>query len=247
MRTVVVLLFPLVLGTLCVTAQRAAGQKTSLPAFEVSSVRHNTSGDTTSSARWFPGRFTAVNARLDHLVLQAFAVPIGLAHFLVDGGLRLDMKCLRNCSSREEILSARFDIQATTSEEVSAAQQPLVLRALLTERFRVRAHFESREAPRYELTVAREGRLGPRLRPSPHNCEALAKERQEARVRGGAIPSSPTNAEGEAGLCQRPRHEPDQRVRVYQEERRSDRKPGCRDSRRIAVPDSRSYWAVREL
>lgn len=200
MRTSIILLVLLALSTLGFAAQQGSDQKTRLPAFEVASIRHNTSGDTTSSSRWLPGRFAAVNARLDDLVLQAFGIPMGLAHILLDGGVRHDLKCLRNCSSREEILSARFDIQATTRQELPPDQQSLVLRGLLIERFKLMAHLETRAASTYVLTVAREGRLGPKLRASSHDCGVWARAMAQARIQGGPIPSPPTGADGKS-LC----------------------------------------------
>ena len=181
-------------------AQELAGRQAA-PSFEVASVRQNTTGDRESSARWFPGgRFVAVNARLDHLVLEAFGIHPGLAHVLVEGGIRPEMRCLRGCSSRDEILSARFDIQATTPGDVPVAQQPLVLRALLEGRFKLKARLEKRDAPVYALTVAREGRLGPQLRPSSHDCGVFAKQRSEARSRGAAAPPMPIGSDGKP-LC----------------------------------------------
>jgi uncharacterized protein (TIGR03435 family) len=197
MRTWIALLLS-TLSVLCLAAQDDT-PPTKVPVFEVSSVRHNTTRDTISSARWFPGRFSAVNTRLDMLVLEAFAVPRNLAHIKLAGGLRLDVNCTRNCSSREEVLSARFDIQATIPDDLPAAQRPAVLRAFLEERFKLRARFETDNRPGYDLTLTREDRLGPRLRRSSHNCEAWAKERNKATTRGVSLPS-PTDAEGKP-LC----------------------------------------------
>lgn len=188
-------LLPLAFGILSLAAQGDGGQTTKVPVFEVASVRQNTSGDTVSSARWFPRRFTAVNYRLDMLVLNAFGIHIGRGPILLDG-FRFDAKCLRNCSSREEILSAHFDVQATFQGEIPPTQQPLVLRAFLEDRFKVKARFETRDRPAYVLTLAREGQLGPRLRPSSHDCGVYAKTATEARLRGGAIPAGPVDAAG---------------------------------------------------
>ena len=89
------------------------------------------------------------------------------------------------------MLSARFDIsakvpldlptiQATDPEASVVATAQLMLRTLLAERFRLRAHTETRQLRILALTVAQAGRLGPELRPSTHDCDAL----RAARAKG---------------------------------------------------------------
>jgi uncharacterized protein (TIGR03435 family) len=69
----------------------------------------------------------------------------------------------------------RFDIEAVGSSVGTSTELSIVLqrlRALLTERFRLVAHYENRELPVYVLTVARpNGALGPQLRRS-EGCSA---------------------------------------------------------------------------
>jgi len=87
-------------------------------------------------------------------------------------------------------MSARFDIrakvpldlpmiQATDPEASVAATAQLMLRTLLAERFRLRAHTETRQLRILALTVAQAGRLGPELRPSTHDCELLRAARRK--------------------------------------------------------------------
>jgi uncharacterized protein (TIGR03435 family) len=73
----------------------------------------------------------------------------------------------------------RFDIQAQLPEAASGAQVPGMLRALLIERFRLRAHVEMRDAPVYVLLLARaDGRPGEQLRRAAFDCEALDSARK---------------------------------------------------------------------
>lgn len=72
-----------------------------------------------------------------------------------------------------KILSARFDITAKAPEGATRSQSELMLRTLLAERFALRIHSETRQTPVYAITVAREGRLGPNMRPSKYDCVAL--------------------------------------------------------------------------
>jgi uncharacterized protein (TIGR03435 family) len=183
---------------------RQAGQDgtpetTPLPAFEVASVRHNTSGDTGGGPRGvFGERFVATNSPLQDLILLAYGMSSGsvTTRFLLVGGTESRSICIRNCSSTAEILAARFDVNATAPGGVpqDREQGALMLRRLLMERFNLRARMETREIPVYALTVAREGRLGPQLRPSNDNCLAWSQARRAAAP-GDEMPE-PRDANG---------------------------------------------------
>jgi uncharacterized protein (TIGR03435 family) len=61
-----------------------------------------------------------------------------------------------------------------------------MLRTLLADRFKLKAHMETRELPIYALTVARgDGRLGPDLRPPSVDCPALRAQRAAAAKAAG--------------------------------------------------------------
>jgi len=72
----------------------------------------------------------------------------------------------------------RFDIVAKAgsslaAQEPMAARLPAMLRALLRERFRLRAHAETRSMPAFALRIARrDRRLGQQLRESTSDCSA---------------------------------------------------------------------------
>jgi uncharacterized protein (TIGR03435 family) len=90
----------------------------------------------------------------------------------------------------EWIDSARYEInaQASTPFQSSPDGPPrelfLMIRSLLEDRFKLKTHMETRELPVYELVVARaDGSLGPQLRQSTVDCDAL-----RAAVRAGAPP-----------------------------------------------------------
>jgi uncharacterized protein (TIGR03435 family) len=55
------------------------------------------------------------------------------------------------------LTSERYEIEAKVPEGATAAQQLVMLRNLLTERFRMQAHREIKELPVYEMTIARGG------------------------------------------------------------------------------------------
>ena len=148
-----------------------AGQEPT-PAFEVASIRRNTSGETRAiggvdTAQ--PGAVRFTNMTLQNIIHDADEVEPRLRQFLVTGG-------------PQQVLSERFDLEAVPPQRSNPAQKTAMLRSLLPERFKLRTHFEKRQVPTYAMTVAREGRLGPQLQPSSVDCEAFLKERFQNRT-----------------------------------------------------------------
>ena len=84
------------------------------------------------------------------------------------------------------LASERYDLVARMPEGATADERAAMLRAFLTERAGLVAHYENREDAVYFLTLARpDGRLGPSIRVSPRDCAAAAA----ASVAGGPAPS----------------------------------------------------------
>ena len=179
-----------------VTAVRAQDRVPErLPTFEVASVKENVSGDSRARAQTLPGgRYVATNVLLKGEIAVAFlgAQPLALSRVL--GG-------------PEWIGSARYDIiaKASTGFQSSPDGPPmdllLMVRSLLQDRFKLRAHLETRELPVYELVLARtDGKLGPELRQSAVDCDALV-----AAVRGGApLPARQPNEPPPCGAMRGP-------------------------------------------
>lgn len=82
----------------------------------------------------------------------------------------------------------RFDISAREPEGTfTDEQRRLMMQAMLIDRFKLKAHLETRELPLYNLVLLRaDGRLGPDLKPTTVDCAALRKERAAA-----GAPSAP--------------------------------------------------------
>lgn len=154
--------------------------------FEVASIKANKSG-ALPMPRSTKGRtYTATNVPLRHLVAAAYAIPVAriLGGPPWTGSPSVDLRFVGG---------DRFDILATLPEGTTANQVPSMLRALLSDRFRLVAHTETRAAALYALVVSRsDGRLGPQLRKAPIDCEA-------AKAQGAVIPSPKP---GERGLCE---------------------------------------------
>ncbi len=87
----------------------------------------------------------------------------------------------------------RWDVQAKPPDGARPADRRPMMRALLEERFKLRVHRETRQAPAYALTVGRPGRLGPNLVASKFDCEAYLAQRRA----GGDAPE-PVNERGES-------------------------------------------------
>jgi uncharacterized protein (TIGR03435 family) len=130
-------------------------QTTFAPVFEVSTVKVNRSGDSGSESSFSNGRFTATNVTLKNLMeYSAFGLP---GARIVGGPKWID--------------SERFDIEAKVDSAAAAAIEKLsreqgriashaMFQRLLTDRFKLTTHWETREMPVYALVVAKNG---PRL------------------------------------------------------------------------------------
>ena len=104
------------------------------------------------------GRFSAPSATLRGLITAAYGL---LDIQLVDAGRQLG--------------DNRFEIEGRTKPDVTIDEARAMVRSLLTERFALVAHSETRELPVYVMTMAREDRKpGPQLVPSGPEC-ALPK------------------------------------------------------------------------
>src|SRR5687767_15914903 len=82
------------------------------PAFDVASVKHNTSAGARLSINRAPTRLTVVAAPLSSLILMAYNVRASLARFIVEGTPASGRACMANCTTKDEVLSARFDVTA---------------------------------------------------------------------------------------------------------------------------------------
>ena len=139
------------------------------PAFDVVSVKRyqpDASGRVDDAISIFPGgRLSAPGATLQGLITTAYGL---LDIQVVDSGRMLG--------------SERYQVDGRTNPDVSMADARAMLRTLLTERFALVTHRETRELPVYVMTIDR--KPGPQLRPSGPEC-AMPKGP------GGAPPPPP--------------------------------------------------------
>jgi len=125
------------------------------PRFEVASIKQNMAGLAVGRGLTSPeGRFVARNEPLRSLI--AFAFQIDEVRVISPGWTQ----------------DSRFDVEATTpTGPRKQGELAAMMRALLAERFALRAHREMREAPVYKLTRLHPDRLGPNLRPVTIDCQ----------------------------------------------------------------------------
>ena len=151
---------------LVIHAQAQRDAPTDQPAFEAASVKANTSGLVAASWAGRGSQLIIQNYRLRDIILGAH----GLRAYQLAGG-------------PDWIDSARFDIVGRAPDGVT--RNIAMLRTLLTDRFRLKAHMEPRQIPLYALVPARDDRrLGSQLRPSTLDC---ATARCTASVLSGKI------------------------------------------------------------
>jgi uncharacterized protein (TIGR03435 family) len=120
------------------------------------------------------GRITVTGLTVQNLLTMAFAVrEVVNAPYWV----RMD----------------RFDIVANAPNDVTQTGESKNLQALLTERFKLVAHRETRDFPVYALVLARPDRnLGPQLTSSQVDCSR--RDGIRARASGGVAPAADTGA-----------------------------------------------------
>jgi uncharacterized protein (TIGR03435 family) len=161
-----VLLAVLVGSTVALYAQSAD----SLPSFEVASIKPSKPSTDGMSIFGDPnGRLSVQNATLKDLIRFCYR----LRDFQILGGpkwLEVD----------------RYDIAAKPEDRSQPEQVLLMMQQLLADRFQLKFHRESKEAPVYELMVARNG---PKLRtPDPNGKPGIQGRRGRIDAWGTPMP-----------------------------------------------------------
>jgi uncharacterized protein (TIGR03435 family) len=129
------------------TTQPAATEDVKVPAFDVVSIKPNKSGSGRISIMFKPDGYSAENVSLKMLILGAY-------------GLKEDQ--LSGVPSWAD--SARYDIDAKVAgpdvadlQKLKNDQRRLMLQPFLADRFKLKAHNETKVLPIYELGVAKNG------------------------------------------------------------------------------------------
>jgi uncharacterized protein (TIGR03435 family) len=134
--------------------------------FEAASVKPNKSGSPEGNATVTPGRYTVTNLSLQVLIRFAYERSPrsrGLEPFEISGGPAW-------------LATDRFDVSATAGREFSLTEVRSMLRALLSERFKLKTHYETRQGPVYRMVTTKRNTLGPQLRRAAADCAAATAD-----------------------------------------------------------------------
>ena len=182
--------------------QTAAGGKM---AFESASVKQNTSPPSRGTGSSFPlgpgdvyipngGFFRATNFPLANYILFAYKITPSQEQSVFSQ--------LPNWAKTD-----RFDIEARAEGNPTKDQMRLMMQALLADRFRLQAHYETRQVPVFALLVNAPGRLGPLLQKHPEGSQCPATpmvpsppptappqevDSRFPETRGGIMPMTPS-------------------------------------------------------
>lgn len=146
----------MIVGMLSLQAQ-APRRSSDPPRFEVASIKVNTANDRVVFSQSQKGRYVVVGFTLGALIRSAYRVQ----EFQIIGG-------------PDWMDSERFNVEATYAEDAAGgpSRTDLMLRTLLTDRFKLAVHNDTRERPVYALVLARQDRrFGPQLQKSA-DCAA---------------------------------------------------------------------------
>src|SRR5687767_212780 len=150
----------LTIAVLCALTLAGAAQQPSAPRFEVASIKL-WQRPTTSS----PGVYRGVPAPLGSGIFNRSTTLAGLI------AEAYDVQDFQLSGGEDWLRTERYDVAARAGRDVSEAELGEMVKALLGDRFKLRARTETREVPILELRLARsDGQVGSNL----HNC---SKER----------------------------------------------------------------------
>ena len=84
---------------------------------------------------------------------------------------------------------ARFDIEARAPASVTKDQMRLMMQSLLADRFKLAVHWETQQAPVFELVEAAQGKLGPQMEANPagDDCSAAAVPEKAGETASGTL------------------------------------------------------------
>ncbi len=140
------------------TAAPQAAAETKLPTYDVYTIKPNKSGSGSSGTHSGGDTFTGTNITLNQLLQHAFRIRQDLIFGLTGA-----------------IDSARIDIQAKVVDpdidairKLNNKQSGAMLMPMLTERFHLKTHFETKTMPVYELVVIP---TGPKFKPTASDAK----------------------------------------------------------------------------
>jgi len=130
--------------------EQTAAAETKLPAFAVASVRRNESPDSPFKLAFTSDGVTIENVSLLSIIRVAYGMFntlddkfIGIPGWANDENFNIDAKV--------------DDADVAQFQKLNFDKRQLMVQALLADRFKLQAHYETRELPIYELVIAKNG------------------------------------------------------------------------------------------
>ena len=155
--------------------------------FDVASVRENREGGSSYSNMMLDGgsNYYWVVSKQDPIAPSGnlfSARNIPLSRFIIfayhlngtqELALRLDAYSGLRLHVPDWINKSKFDIEARARGDATKDQMRLMIQSLLAERFHLKVHWETREAPVFALVEDKPGKLGPHIEvhPAMDNCD----------------------------------------------------------------------------
>ena len=171
-RVIVTRTLVVCLAAACLRAQ----EPEPLPRFDVASVKQDTSSEPSNNWQRSPGRLDYQNSQMLQLIRVAYG-EYALRANEIEG-------------APGWLTSERYDIDVRFPVGTPQSTLNMMLRQLLTDRFKFSARLETRAAPIYSLVLARsDGRLGAKLESPVAACAPTAFNPlpECARTRAGII------------------------------------------------------------
>ena len=215
-----------ILGPSFVSAQSADWEKAAggKMAFDVTSVRQNASGIDPRNPRMMQGfdvqTCSGVPIVCDTRYARQNADPNGLLrgvnqplYFYIGFAYKLDVSQTRAVVAQMPPWAQKtgFDIEGR-AQGVTTDQRRLMMQSLLADRFRLAAHFETKDGPAYALVLTRAGKLGSQMRTFPDGFPcSVSGPGAPATIDHGRLPAScgdmhtltTLNERGERGISRR--------------------------------------------
>jgi uncharacterized protein (TIGR03435 family) len=171
----------LIAGLLGVIAMALAVAQAPL-AFDAASIKESASLEAGGSMRLMPGGG-----------IRTYNIP---ARNLIT--IAYELQSFQLIGAPEWTRTTKFDIVAKPAEARTRDEIFLMMRTLLSDRFKLSIHRENREVDGYALVRVRAGELGPSLKPSAVDCEkAFATT---PRCREGGLDFGATNSMKRVGI-----------------------------------------------
>jgi uncharacterized protein (TIGR03435 family) len=181
----------IVFAACCTFGQSAAASPESKTAFEVASIKPSDPTARGTRVSVTPGgRFTTMNATLKSLIREAYDVR----ESLISGGPSWVGTQGYDIEAKGAELGVTEDALRKMTEEQRKPytdQLRLRLRTLLTDRFQLRVHWETKELPLYELVIAKNGPKFPAAKTdNPNLGLSVRGEAGQATITGNRMPLS---------------------------------------------------------